>query len=385
MSKPRLLIVATVPITLRMILRSQPRFLSSYFDVTLATSAPDGCPDIAAVEFVPVAHVPMERRIAPLRDLSSILRMVRLIRRFRPQIIHSYTPKAGLVAMAAGWLCRVPVRIHTFTGLLFPSQSGLRQKLLRAADSLICGLATRVVPEGRGVQRDLIEFAVTAKPLEVIGYGNIAGVDTDHFSPRAPGVGDAAARLRHELALSDDDFVFCFVGRLNPDKGIVELLAAFDRLPDNARLLLVGGEEESAPLDAATAAALRAHPRVHALGFLDDIRPPLMASQSLVLPSYREGFPNVVLQAGAMELPVIATDVNGSNEVIEPGRNGWLVPVRDAQRLEKAMQAAMVASTAERAAMGRHARRLIEQRFERGAHWRRMLDFYRNELGEKGL
>jgi glycosyltransferase involved in cell wall biosynthesis len=156
-------------------------------------------------------------------------------------------------------------------------------------------------------------------------------------------------------------------------------------LPAACRLLLVGGVDESAPHAASTEAALRSAERVHAPGFLEDIRPALALADVLVLPSYREGFPNVLLQAGAMELPVIATDVNGSNEIVEPGCNGWLVPVRDAARLEAAMRAAMAMPASARAAMGARARQRVHERFERAGHWRRMLDFYRKELGEEGL
>ncbi len=385
MPEVRLLIVTTVPITLRAILREQPRYLSTHFTVELATTMAGDVSDIEAVESVPVNPVSMARRISPLRDLRSIWEMAKVIRRFRPHIVHSYTPKAGLVAMAASWLCRVPVRIHTFTGLIFPSQSGLKREILRLIDSLICLLATRVVPEGEGVKEDLIAYSVTSKPLQIIGHGNIAGVDTEHYSRQARDVMAKASRLASSLNIGKDDFVFCFVGRLNPDKGIRELVEGFQMLPANSRLLLVGDADDTARLDVSTMNDLHRHARIHAIGYQQDIRPALAASDVLVLPSYREGFPNVVLQAGAMNLPVIATDIGGSNEIIKPGFNGWLVPPHDARALAGTMREAMNTPEPERAAMGRQARQRIRARFERAEHWQRMVAFYRSELdGQEG-
>lgn len=203
MNKQKILIVTTVPITFRTILCDQPRFLATYFDIALATSNDEGWQEIVSREGVAVYPVAMSRGISPLFDLLSIWAMIRVIRKFRPDLIHSYTPKAGLVAMLSGWLCSVPVRIHTFTGLIFPSQSGIKQKVLRWVDSLICALATEVVPEGEGVKRDLQAFGVTGKSLDVIGYGNIAGVDTKFYSRDADEVAMNATTLRRSLRITD--------------------------------------------------------------------------------------------------------------------------------------------------------------------------------------
>jgi glycosyltransferase involved in cell wall biosynthesis len=322
----------------------------------------------------------MTRGINVFKDIVSIIEMIGLLKKIRPNLIHSYTPKAGLVAMFSAWFCRIPVRIHTFTGLIFPSTRGLKKKTLIWVDRLICACATHIIPEGLGVRKDLENFRITRKPLLVIGYGNIAGVDTAYFSPMASGVLESATELRRKLAIEPEDFLFCFVGRLNKDKGLAELMCAFRELPSIANLVLVGGVDPTAPVDAATLAAIKSHPRVHQLGFLKDIRPALRAADVLVLPSYREGFPNAVLQAGAMELPVIATDINGCNEVIEPGYNGWLVPPRDAQTLSDAMRQAMQTSVHVRREMGQQARIRVEQRFERQQHWERMVAFYQEVL-----
>lgn len=379
----RVAIVTTVPETLASILLGQPSYLATHFDVSLVTSPGPMVERVRQGEGLSIEIVRMERGINPFKDLISIWHMWRTLRRLRPDIVHSYTPKAGLVTMVSAWLCGVPVRVHTFTGLIFPTATGLKQQILIWVDRLICACATHVVPEGMGVQRDLESYSITRKPLKVIGYGNIAGVDTAHFSPEAAGVQSAAAELGARLKLVPQAMVFCFVGRLNKDKGITELCAAFDALPEQAHLLLVGGLDHSAPISNDLQERIKNNPRIHALGFMEDIRPVLRLASVLVLPSYREGFPNVVLQAGSMKLPVIATDINGCNEIIEPGFNGWLVPPRDAKALMVAMQEAMQTPLNSRKKMGESARSRVQQRFEQWQHWERMKLFYQGLLSDR--
>ncbi|QNA89670.1 glycosyltransferase family 4 protein [Massilia sp. Dwa41.01b] len=379
----KLLITTTVPETLHSILGLQPRFLSAYFDVSLATSAGDTVDAIRERECVPVAEVPMVRRIDPVADMKALLAMIAHIRKLRPDVIHSYTPKAGLITMLAAWVCRVPVRVHTFTGLLFPTAVGMQRLLYIALDKLICMCATRVVPEGEGVRRDLTGSRITGKRLEVIGHGNIAGVDTQFFSPEAGAVTGQAHVLRRDLGIGDGAFVFCFIGRLNRDKGIAELVEAFGTLPESAHLLIVGAVDLSAPAETGALAAISTHRRIHRLGYQNDVRPALAAADVLVLPSYREGFPNVVLQAGAMGVPSIASDISGCNEVISPESNGWLVPPRSADALASCMKEAMGVEPQVLSQMGQRARSVVQERFERTAHWERMRSFYTDCVTEK--
>lgn len=378
----KIALVTTVPETLASILVGQPNYLAKHFDVSLVTSPGSLVERVEENEALAVRTVAMERGISPLKDLISIWHMWRTLRRLRPDIVHSYTPKAGLVTMVSAWLCGVPVRVHTFTGLIFPTATGLRQKILIWVDRLICACATTVVPEGAGVQRDLESYSITRKSLKVIGNGNIAGIDTAHFSPEASGVQAASAELGARLKLDPNSMVFCFVGRLNKDKGITELCTAFEALAERAHLILVGGLDHSAPISNEIQEKIKNNPRIHALGFMDDIRPVLYLSNVLVLPSYREGFPNVVMQAGSMKLPVIATDINGCNEIIEPGLNGWLVPSRDAKALMFAMQEAMQTPSSSRKRMGEIARSRVQQQFEQRQHWERMRIFYQGLLSD---
>lgn len=377
----RILISTTTPETLAVILRNQPKHLNQHFNVSLCTS---NGPELKEIkdEFVPVYLVPMVRGISPFKDLISIFQMIILLRKIRPQLVHSYTPKAGLVCMVAAWICRVPVRVHTFTGLIWPTAKGFRRKLLMIVDQLLCACATSIIPEGLGVQKDLETAKITPKQLRVIGHGNIAGVDITHFSVAAEGVERAASELRQRYNIQDYNFVYIYVGRLNRDKGIEELLSAFIQLNDNCRLLLVGGLDKTAPISDKAIRTIQDHPRIHWIGFQKDIRPALLAADVLVLPSYREGFPNAVLQAGAMELPVVATDISGCNEIIEPGFNGWLVPTRNSYALQQAMQEALLTPKSDFSRMGKMARERVTTRFERTAHWQRMVQFYQEILSK---
>lgn len=371
-----LVIVTTVPETLATILRGQPAYLSQYCSIVCVTSPGPMLEKVKEHEGVSVLEVPMNRGISPFKDLVSIYRMWKVLKRVKPDVVHSYTPKAGLVTMLAAFLAGVPIRIHTFTGLVFPTSGGFKRKLLVAIDRLICAAATKVVPEGEGVAADLRADRITSKPLRVIGNGNIAGVDTQYFQP------DACLPLRHA---GSGSFTFCFVGRLNRDKGLQELVFAFTSLEGESALLLVGDLDATAPVDEVTLGHIQSHPRIQTTGFLEDIRPALQACDVLILPSYREGFPNVVLQAGAMGKPVIASDINGCNEVIENDFNGWLVPPRDASALAERMTHVMSLPPDERAKLGTNARARIVDRYEQTAYRRKLLEFYREVAREAGL
>lgn len=381
MVRKKLVLVTTIPETFADILQKQPNFLSFDFDVLIISSNSTKLREVAEQENVSYRCVPMVRRINVFHDAYSVLRMVWVLLTLRPDAVHSYTPKAALVAMLAAWICRVPVRVHTFTGLIWPTATGFKQKLLIWVDRLVCACATHIVPEGEGVKKDLQQFQITRKTLQVIGHGNIAGVDTGYFAPAAPGIPEQAEQLKKSLRIEEDAFVFCFVGRLNRDKGLLELVGAFSRLKDrNLHLLLVGGLDKTAPVPDEVLAQIEKNPRIHSLGFLSDVRPALAASNVLVLASYREGFPNVVLQAGAMQLPAIVTNISGCNEIVQPGFNGWIVPPRQEQALMNAMSVAINTPSDDLLILGENARSLIKKRFERNAHWQRMVDFYKNIL-----
>jgi len=323
-------------------------------------------------------EVPMERHISPLRDLRSLWRLIRVFRRERPDMVHSMTPKAGLLCMLAAWITRVPVRVHMFTGLVFPTATGLKRRILMATDRLTCACATHVLPEGEGVKRDLLDNGITRKPIKVLGYGNCRGIDLDRFDPTLPEIQAEAAKLR-----KPEVFTFIAIGRLVGDKGINELVAAFSRLNRElpaTRLILVGPQEkELDPLSSATLSEIESNPAIEAVGNQADVRPWLAAADCHVLASYREGFPNVVIEAGAMGLPQIVTDINGANEIIVEGKNGTIVPPRDSDALYQAMKR-MINDPDWRPQLGANARQMIASRYEQGYVRRCLYDFYKEIL-----
>lgn len=314
-----------------------------------------------------VIEVPMERHISLTKDIVSLWKVIKALRRERPQVVHSMTPKAGLLCMMAAWLTRVPVRIHTFTGLVWPTATGLKRKLLMATDWLTCACATRVIPEGQGVKSDLQQ--ITKKPMKVLGYGNVMGVDMKRFDP---------SRIEHHKA---DRFRFLFVGRLVGDKGVNELVEAFARLHEkygNTELSLVGSlESELDPLGQITMNRIASEITIITPGPKreDDLVVEYANADCFVMPSYREGFPNTVLEAGAMELPCIVTDINGSREIIDNGVNGLIVPSKNVDALYAAMEQ-MLTDDKMRQQMALKAREMIASRFDKDYVQKCLIDFY---------
>lgn len=325
-----------------------------------------------------VETVEMARHISLFKDIKSLLNIIAVIRRLKPTMVHSMTPKAGLLCMMAAWLCRVPVRVHTFTGLVFPTATGVKRRILMATDWFTCACATHVIPEGEGVKADLLNNGITRKPIRVLGHGNINGVNLQRFDPNNPEVLSDASEIR-----KTDVFSFIFIGRLVGDKGINELVAAFHRLHEEVsatRLILVGrAEPELDPLNAETLIDIDNNPAIEAVGQQQDVRPWLAASDALVFPSYREGFPNVVLEAGAMGLPSIVTDINGSREIIENGRNGLIIPPKNIDALYEAMKQVII-SPEHTIQMAQEARPLIASRFEQSYVRNCLFEFYEEIL-----
>ena len=357
-----------------------PELKDMGFDVVAVSS--DG-PELQMVKDAGgrVITVEMQRHISPLKDLKSLWNMIKVFRKERPDMVHSMTPKAGLICMMAGWITRVPVRIHMFTGLIFPTSKGLKRRILMATDWLTCACATHVLPEGEGVRNDLLNNGITHKPIKVLGYGNCRGIDLKRYDPTLPEVRSEAEKIKKEGV-----FTFITIGRLVGDKGINELTEAFVKLNKefpNTRLLLVGGKEQDLdPLKPETLKIIESHSSIEAVGPQKDVRPWLLASDVFVLSSYREGFPNVVIEAGAMGLPSIVTDINGAREIIIDGKNGIIVPSKDAEALYRAMKECLI-DREKMESMAKEARPLIASRFEQSFVRKCLFDFYKEVMSNK--
>ena len=370
MIKKKLLYCSTIPTSLNIFCRGLLKDLSQSYDVVAISSPDEELDEIAAREQVRCVPVIMHREIAPLADLRSLMRLIRIFRNEKPNAVHSFTPKAGLLCMMAAKIAGVTVRIHTFTGLVWPTSTGVKRLILRTTDRLTCLCASHIIAEGQGVRNDLISGGITQKPVEVLGYGNLRGVDLAYWSQKDS-----------EKSESKDSsaFRFIFVGRLVPDKGINELIQAFLQLLKqypNCTLTLVGWYEDTTPLLPETRDAIDNNPNIYYVGRQDDVRPFYQQADCLVFPSYREGFPNVVLEAGAMGLPSIVTDINGSREIIIPERNGIIVQPRDTRQLHQAMLY-MLEHPSERAHMAKEARALIASRFDQRFVRKCQIEYYK--------
>ena len=353
------------------------------FDVILVSA--DG-PDWASIPHLDdyaVYKIGMARQIHLWKDLMALVALIRLFRRVKPDIVHSHTPKAGLLGMLAAKFAGVPVRIHTVAGLPLMERTGLTRRILVLAEKLTYWASDKVYPNSFRL-KDFIAGCGMTRPtkLKVIAQGSSNGIDAGHFS-RTPELEAAAAAWRSDRGIAPESLVFVFVGRIVRDKGIHELLAAFDRLPGEATLVLVGPfEAQLDPIDATGLDLIKNHPRIIHVGFQKDVRPFLCAADVLVFPSYREGFPNVPMQAGCFGLPSIVTDINGCNEIIEEGINGLIVPPKDEQALEKAMER-MITDAPLRAHCAAAARGRILEKYQQSVVWEALYQEYRQLLDTK--
>lgn len=380
--------ISTVPISLNILLKGQLAYLNRFYALTAISGAGKDLEEVKDREEVATYAIEISRQINIVNDLHALYQLYSYFKREKPDMIHSITPKAGLLSMVAGKLAGVPLRMHTFTGLIFPSRTGLMQKILIQMDRLLCACATHIFPEGQGVKRDLETYKITAKPLKVIANGNVNGIDTAHFNSDLFSTDDTR-RLRTDLGLTETDFVFIFVGRLVGDKGINELVTAFSKLQAEPvterstsaaplKLLLVGPlETDLDPLRPETLQEIAQNPHIISLGYREDVRPCFAVADALAFPSYREGFPNVVLQAGAMGLPAIVTDINGCNEIIHHEQNGLIIPPKNAPALADALRR-IATDTELYTHLQKNSRPRIQQNYEQTVVWEALLAEYRN-------
>ncbi len=377
--KKKLIKASTVPTSLNTFCRGQLKMLSGHFEVVAISSPLKELDEIKKREGVRCIGVPMERHISIIKDIKSLLAMIRVFRKEKPDIVHSMTPKAGLICMVAAWVNKVPVRMHTYTGLVFPTSHGLKKAVLVLMDKILCHCATYINPEGFGVRNDL--SAITKKPTHIIGHGNVRGIDLNYWSR------EKSCNVNPDLQEKlKGNFVFLFVGRLVKDKGINELVEAFTRLQTEGvkkiKLLLVGRfEEKLDPLKKETIEEISHNTDIITVGEVEDVRPFYLASDVFVFPSYREGFPNTVLEAGAMELPQIVTDINGANEIIKDNWNGLIIPPCRTDDIWNAMKKLMSDDKLRKKLSG-NARGMVADRFEQKYIWSELLKTY-NSLVEK--
>jgi glycosyltransferase involved in cell wall biosynthesis len=347
------------------------------FEVLCVSSYGHELEKLELTERVKVKAIELTRIISPIKDLKSLCSFFKICLLERPLIVHSHTPKAGLIGMLGAMLAGVPIRLHTVAGLPLMEAMGWKRKLLVLAEKLTYLCATKVYPNSKGLYDFIIKHRYTSRnKLKVICQGSSNGIDTSFFNPTHFTTCQVEG-LRKKLGISPNDFVFIFVGRLVGDKGINELVEAFYCFDaPNLKLLLVGPfEKELDPLYSSTIQAIQENPNIILLGFQEDVRPFFAISNCLVFPSYREGFPNVVMQAGAMGLPSIVTNINGCNEIIVEDENGSLIKAKSIEALFNSMRK-MYIDVHYYNNLKQKSRLLTQTRYEQQMVWKALLDEY---------
>lgn len=377
----KLIRITTVPISLDKLLSGQLAFMNQFYQVIGVSSDPSYLEKVGKKEKIEVFSVEMTRQITPLKDLISVYILYRFFKKQKPFIVHTHTPKAGTVGMLAAKLAGVPNRLHTIAGLPLLEATGSKRKLLNFVEKVTYSCATKIYPNSFGLNEVIIqEKFCNPDKLKVLGNGSSNGIDTyffdaSHFVPTQNNT------LKEELGILPDDFVFIFVGRLVADKGINELVEAFkslNRLSPNTKLVLVGPlETELDPLLPKTLKEIDVNPAIISVGFQNDVRSYFAIADALVFPSYREGFPNVVMQAGAMGLPSIVSNINGCNEIIVENYNGMIIPVKNTKAIFDAMKKILEDVTFYNH-LKENARKRIVDNYEQKVVWEAILNEYKS-------
>lgn len=355
--------------------------MKQHYEVVAISSGGPGLQEVIDYEKIKAHHVEMTRSITPFKDLVAAYKLYKVIKKEKPFIVHTHTPKAGTLGMLAARLARVPNRLHTIAGLPLLEATGAKRLLLNTVEKFTYGCATMVLPNSFAMEKIVLQQKFTAaSKLKVIGHGSSNGIDVNHYNAEHINEEEKSA-LREKLGIKTTDFVYIFIGRIVKDKGINELIQAFDTISkadSNCKLLLLGDrEDELDPLLPVTESLITENKAIIDVGFQRDIRPFLTISNVLTFPSYREGFPNVVMQASCMSLPCIVTNINGCNEIIEDDVNGIIIPVKDVDALESAMQH-LKANPKKIEAMKPFTRKRIMERYQQEFVWDELLKLYKN-------
>jgi len=369
--KKKIFLITTVPMSF-VFFKGQLLLLKEQFEVTLISSPEPALFDTAKANKVKSKGIGMAREISLFSDLISLFHLLFYFCRNRPDVLHANTPKASLLSLAAAWFCRVNTRIYYVHGLRYQGTTGIKKMLLMKLEKVSCFFATDIIAVSNGVQKVLHSDGITHKKIAVIWNGSVNGIDLNYFDPTHSDLKD----IRPTYSIAEDTFVFGFVGRLVSDKGINELVNAFSEINkqhSNTKLLLVGAyENDLDPLLPQTLSAIRKNPHIIEAGMQSDVRSYLKAMNLLVFPSYREGFGIVLMEAAAMNIPAISSDIIGCNEIIEDGVNGFLIPPKKMDSLLSKMIFALEnRSTVD--VMSKKTRQIVESKFEQNTLWKKTI------------
>lgn len=376
----KLIRITTIPLSLEKLLEGQLTFMQKHYNVTAISGEKERLEVYGETNGVATKHIELTRKITPFQDLKAVYALYRFLKKEQPLIVHTHTPKAGIVGMMAAYFARVPLRLHTVAGLPLMEAWGIKRTLLNAVEKLTYRFANHVYPNSKGLYDFILSEKFTSqRKLKLLGKGSTNGIDTNYFDP-ALFSSELVANHKKEWNIPENDFVFVFVGRMVKDKGVNEMVAAFLSLqkkhPDTTLLLVGSFEDDLDPLQEETKQAIIANTKIVHAGFQKDVRPFLAVSNALVFPSYREGFPNVVLQAGAMGLPAIVSNINGCNEIVQNNYNGIIIPVKNKDATYMAMLQ-LIEDQMLYSKLAQNARETITINYSRDEMWHYLLDEYK--------
>ncbi len=374
MAKKKICFVVAVPSSAQVFLKDHIEALSEDYDVFIAGNILSS-DEVAGLNVCSYQHIDIEREISIKNDLKAVRQLSSYFRKMKFDAVHSVTPKAGLVSALAGFLARIPVRIHIFTGQVWATRKGVMRFMLKSIDWLIAKLNTHILVDGASQRQFLVdEGVVSAKKAQVLGDGSIAGVNIQRFDPTE----DSRKSARQELNIADDKVVFVFMGRLNHDKGMYELLPAFDKLVEtnkNAFLLLFGADEENVSETFGNYKNLSKDNFLN-YGLTKEPQRMLQAGDVFVLPTYREGFGSSVIEAACLGLPTITSDAYGVLDASVPGETGLRCKVGDVETLYACMDE-LAGDAEKRKRFGEAGRKRVLEKFAGSVvvkHWKQFYD-----------
>jgi glycosyltransferase involved in cell wall biosynthesis len=384
-SRINLLRISTVPHTFRFLLKDQIRHVNNNgFDVSIASSYTDEVPAIEEREGVKHYRLPLTRKFNPLYDIYSLITTIRLLKKLNPTVVHTHSPKAGVIGMLAAKLCSIPLKIHTVAGLPLMEKQGLMKKILIAVDKITYKCADAVIPNSIGIKEYIVQNMYDHPKVKVLGNGSSNGIDLTFFNAESVTT-NSINTIKTKYEITADDVVITFVGRICTSKGINELVKAFLLLKEkhkNLKLLLVGSFDDTYPIEKDVHQEIHLNKAIITTGNQEDIRPFLMLSKAFVFPTYREGMPQALMQAIAMRLPCVATDINGCNEIIKDGKTGYLVPIKNIEAIV-AKTDDLISDENLKVSFVQKAYSDLASKFEQKTVWKQILDFYRKQLNSK--
>ncbi len=371
--KKKFIIVTTVSDSLPFF-KGQVNILKEYFNVELVSSAGNYMDEMCSLHNVAGHKLDMKREISIFNDFFSLIKLIVLFFKIKPYIVHGNTPKASLLSMIAAWITRVPKRIYYVHGLRYYGEVGIKRKLLMFLEKVSCYFATHIVAVSEGVKEGLKKDNLSNKDVLLIWNGSVNGIDLEYFDPEKTDV----STVRNLYGIDDNDFVFGFIGRLVGDKGVNELVGAFKELNKfhkNIKLLLVGRfENELDPLSKLTIDEIENNKNIINAGLQKDVRSFLSSMHVFSFPSYREGFGLVLMEAGAMNIPSISSDIIGCRDIIN-NNNGLLIKSKDQQDLFNKMRYS-IENQEQINEMAKKSRNIVKDKFEQKELWKKSLEMY---------